>query len=136
VSNCEQTAPTLTCYVRFRETRFQGVRGRTRAAGHPLIHRSGTSATPPDWPFCASLEVWISRRARHQGTGTRLRYEENDLKANTNDKEKAKFRESNGETHENLRKLTSDPTLEGRDENKVGRIERKLDRTSEKALEK
>jgi len=57
------------------------------------------------------------------------------LKASINDRVKSKFRESKGETHQKLPKLTSDPTLEGRDENKVGRIERKIGR-AEKTLEK
>jgi hypothetical protein len=51
------------------------------------------------------------------------------LKANTNEKTKGRFRELKGKTDEKLMKLTSDPTLEARDENKVGRIERKIDRT-------
>jgi uncharacterized protein YjbJ (UPF0337 family) len=49
------------------------------------------------------------------------------LKARTSDKVRAKFHELKGETNEKLRKLTHDPTLEARDENKVGRIERKSD---------
>jgi len=57
------------------------------------------------------------------------------LKASTNEKVKSKLREPKGETHQKLGKLTNDPTLEGRDENKVGRIERKISR-AEKALEK
>jgi hypothetical protein len=61
--------------------------------------------------------------------------EANNLKASISSGVKGKFRESKGETHQKLRKLTNDPTLEGKDENKVGRIERKTDR-GEKALEK
>jgi hypothetical protein len=60
----------------------------------------------------------------------RLRYEENILKASMNDKVKGKFPELKGETNGKLRKVMSDPTLEARDENKVGRIERKLDRAA------
>jgi uncharacterized protein YjbJ (UPF0337 family) len=61
--------------------------------------------------------------------------EANTLKATTNNGAKGKFRKSKGQTSERFRKLTSDPTLEGRDENKVGRIERKIGQ-AEKALEK
>jgi hypothetical protein len=61
--------------------------------------------------------------------------EENIMKASTNDAVKRKFREVKGETNEKLRKLTHDPTLEGNDENKVGRIERKIG-PSEQVLEK
>lgn len=57
------------------------------------------------------------------------------MKASTNDEVKSKFHEVKGEGSEKLRKLTNDPTLEGRDENKVGRIQRKIGR-AEKALEK
>jgi hypothetical protein len=65
----------------------------------------------------------------------RLCNEENILKARTNDKVKGKSPESKGKTNETMRRLTSDPTLEARDENKVGRIERKLDPAG-KPLEK
>jgi hypothetical protein len=61
--------------------------------------------------------------------------EANILKASTNDNVKGKFRGSRGETNDKLRKLTNDPTLEGKDENKVGRIERKIVRTG-KTIEK
>ena len=57
------------------------------------------------------------------------------MKASTNDEVKGKFHEVKGETNEKLRKLMNDPTLEGKDENKVGRVQRKIGRT-EKALEK
>jgi hypothetical protein len=86
VSNCEQTYPTLTCYVR---------------PGNLISRFSGGSI----------------------------------LKASTNNRVKAKFRKSKGETNGKFQKLTNDPTLEGRDENKVGRIERKIGR-AEKALAK
>ena len=56
------------------------------------------------------------------------------MKANANDK--VKSRELKSETSGKLWKLTKDPTLEGSNENKVGRIERKSDRTTEKALKK
>jgi hypothetical protein len=56
------------------------------------------------------------------------------MKASTNDEEKAKFHEV-GETNEKLRKLMNDPTLEGRDKNKVGRVQRKSG-PAEKALNK
>jgi uncharacterized protein YjbJ (UPF0337 family) len=57
------------------------------------------------------------------------------MKASTNDEVKGKFHEVKGESNEKLRKLTNDPTLEGKDENKVGRVQRKIGR-AEKALEK
>ena len=57
------------------------------------------------------------------------------MKASTNDEVKGKFHEVKGESNEKLRKLTNDPTLEGKDENKVGRIQRKIGR-AEKTLEK
>jgi uncharacterized protein YjbJ (UPF0337 family) len=38
---------------------------------------------------------------------------------------KAKVHESKGKAKEKLGKVMNDPTLEGRDENKVGRIQRK-----------
>jgi len=46
------------------------------------------------------------------------------MKASANAKDK--FRKVKGETDEKLRGLTNDPTLEGKDENTVGRVERKL----------
>jgi|HubBroStandDraft_1064217.scaffolds.fasta_scaffold299906_1 hypothetical protein len=46
------------------------------------------------------------------------------MKASANAKDK--IRKVKGETDEKLRALTNDPTLEGRDENSVGRVERKL----------
>jgi uncharacterized protein YjbJ (UPF0337 family) len=51
------------------------------------------------------------------------------VKESINDKVKGKFHELKSETNEKLRKLTNDPTLEARDENKVGRIERKSERS-------
>jgi hypothetical protein len=46
------------------------------------------------------------------------------MKAKTNDEVKGKLakRETNGK----FRNLTNDPTLEGKDENKVGRFQRKI----------
>jgi len=55
------------------------------------------------------------------------------MKARTNGEVNGKVHEVKGETNEKLRKPTNDPTLEGKDENKVGRIQRKSGR-SEKAL--
>jgi hypothetical protein len=52
------------------------------------------------------------------------------MKASTNAEEKAKFHEV-GETNEKLRKLMNDPTLEGKGENKVGRVQRKIGRYGE-----
>ena len=57
------------------------------------------------------------------------------MKASTNDEVKGKFHEVKGETNEKLRKLMNEPTLEGKDENKVGRVQRRIGGT-EKALEK
>jgi uncharacterized protein YjbJ (UPF0337 family) len=48
------------------------------------------------------------------------------MKASTNDEAKDQFHEVKGETNEKSRKLTNDPTLEGKDENKVGRVQRKI----------
>jgi uncharacterized protein YjbJ (UPF0337 family) len=53
------------------------------------------------------------------------------MKTRTNNG-KGKFHEVEGKTNERSRKLTNDPTLEGRDENKVGRIQRKI-RPADKA---
>jgi hypothetical protein len=57
------------------------------------------------------------------------------MKASTNDVIKRNIRAVKGETNQKLRKLMNDPTLEGKDENKVGRIERKIDHAP-KPLEK
>jgi len=38
---------------------------------------------------------------------------------------RGKFNEPNNKTKEDVGKLMDDPTLEGKDENKVGRIQRK-----------
>ena len=57
------------------------------------------------------------------------------MKASTNGEVNGKVHEVKGETKEKLRKLTNDPTLEGKDENKVGRVQRKIGR-AEKAIEK
>ena len=43
---------------------------------------------------------------------------------------KGKFHEAKGKSKEKLGKLMNDPTLEGKDENKVGRVERKILRDS------
>jgi len=49
------------------------------------------------------------------------------MKANANNDEvKGKFHEVKGKTNGKVRKLTDDPTLEGKDENKVGRVQRKI----------
>jgi hypothetical protein len=53
----------------------------------------------------------------------------------TNNGAKGKFREVKRETNERLRKLMNDPTLEGKDENKVGRVQRKIG-GAEKVAEK
>ena len=57
------------------------------------------------------------------------------MKASTNNGAKGKFHEVKREPKERLRKLMNDPTLEGKDENKVGRIERRIDQPK-KPLEK
>jgi len=41
---------------------------------------------------------------------------------------KSKFHEIKGKTKEELGKVMNDPTLEGKDENKVGRVQRKTGR--------
>ncbi len=56
------------------------------------------------------------------------------MKVSTNGERKGKVHEVKGETNEKFRKVTNDPTLEGKDENKVGRIQRKT-RPMEKADE-
>jgi uncharacterized protein YjbJ (UPF0337 family) len=50
------------------------------------------------------------------------------MKASTNNQAKGKVQEVNGGTKEKLGRLTNDPTLEGKDENKVGRFQRKIGR--------
>ena len=57
------------------------------------------------------------------------------MKAIANDAGKGSCHDIEGETNEEVQELTEDPTLEGRDENTVGRVEPKVGRT-EKALEK
>jgi uncharacterized protein YjbJ (UPF0337 family) len=57
------------------------------------------------------------------------------MKASTNGEVNGNVHEVKGETKEKLRKLTNDPTLEGKDENKVGRVQRKIG-CAEIALEK
>jgi hypothetical protein len=54
------------------------------------------------------------------------------MKASTNNAAKGKFHEVKREKR--LRKLMNDPTLEGKDENKVGRVQRKIgpEKTAEK----
>jgi len=49
------------------------------------------------------------------------------MKANiNNDEVKPKFHFVKGAIKLQVRKLTDDPTLEGKDENKVGRVQRKI----------
>ena len=48
------------------------------------------------------------------------------MKASTDNGAKGKFQQVKCETNERLRKLMNDPTLEGKDENKVGRVQRKI----------
>jgi hypothetical protein len=57
------------------------------------------------------------------------------MKASTDNGAKGKFQQVKRETNERLRKLMNDPTLEGKDENKVGRVQRKIGRP-EKTAEK
>ena len=57
------------------------------------------------------------------------------MKASTDNGAKGKFQQVKRETNEWLRKLMNDPTLEGKDENKVGRVQRKIGH-SEKTAEK
>jgi hypothetical protein len=56
------------------------------------------------------------------------------MKSSTGDEVKGKFQEVKSKTKKELAKL-NDPTLEGRDENKVGRVQRKT-RQAENVLEK
>jgi uncharacterized protein YjbJ (UPF0337 family) len=60
--------------------------------------------------------------------------EENSMKSSTKDEVKGKFQEVKGETKKELGKM-NDPTLEGKDENKVGRVQRKTGH-AENVLEK
>ena len=56
------------------------------------------------------------------------------MKASTNNGSKGKFHQVKRETNER-RNLMNDPTLEGKDENKVGRVQRKIggaEKTAEK----
>ena len=48
------------------------------------------------------------------------------MKASTVDEVKRKFREVKCEANKKSRKATNDSTLEGKDENKVGRVQRKI----------
>jgi uncharacterized protein YjbJ (UPF0337 family) len=48
------------------------------------------------------------------------------MKASTNDEAKGQFHEVKGEANKKFRKPANDPTLEGKDENKVGRVQRKI----------
>ena len=50
------------------------------------------------------------------------------MKSITEDEVKGKFNELKGKTKVELGKLMNDPTLEGKDENKVGRVQRKTAR--------
>jgi len=51
------------------------------------------------------------------------------MKANiNNDEVKPKFHFVKGAIKLQIRRLTDDPTLEGKDENKVGRVQRKIHR--------
>lgn len=54
------------------------------------------------------------------------------MKASTDAEVNRKFHKVMGEANKKSRQATNDPTLEGKDENKVGRIERKIAR-AEKA---
>jgi hypothetical protein len=60
--------------------------------------------------------------------------EENSMRSSTEDEVKRKSQEVKGNTQKELRKL-NDPTLEGKDENKVGRVQRKT-RQAGNVLEK
>jgi uncharacterized protein YjbJ (UPF0337 family) len=55
------------------------------------------------------------------------------MKSSAEDKVKGKLHEVKGKTKEELGKLMNDPTLEGIDENKVGRIQRNPFRRAESA---
>jgi hypothetical protein len=58
------------------------------------------------------------------------------MKASTNNDElKDKFHKVKHETNGRARKLMEDPTLEGKDENQVGRIQRRIG-SAAKAIEK
>jgi hypothetical protein len=61
--------------------------------------------------------------------------EEKIMKASIGAKVKSRLHEVKGETDEKVRKLMNDPTLEGKDENKIGRFQSKIGR-AEKPLEK
>jgi uncharacterized protein YjbJ (UPF0337 family) len=47
------------------------------------------------------------------------------MKSSAEDKVKSTFHAIKGKPKEKLRKLMNDPTLEGKDENKIGRVQRK-----------
>jgi uncharacterized protein YjbJ (UPF0337 family) len=47
------------------------------------------------------------------------------MKSSAENKIKSKIQAVKGKPKEELRRLMNDPTLEGKDENKVGRIQRK-----------
>jgi uncharacterized protein YjbJ (UPF0337 family) len=49
------------------------------------------------------------------------------MKSSTKNEVKGKFYEVKGKTKERWVKLMNDPTLEGKDENKVGRIQERID---------
>ena len=48
------------------------------------------------------------------------------MKVSTAERVKRKLNAGKVDTHEKPRNLTNDPTLEGKDENKVGRFQRKI----------
>jgi uncharacterized protein YjbJ (UPF0337 family) len=52
-------------------------------------------------------------------------FQEKNMKSSTEDKVKSKFHQMKDKTKKELGKLMNDPTLEGKDENKVGRVQRK-----------
>lgn len=61
--------------------------------------------------------------------------EEKGMKSSAENKVKGKFCKVKGKTKEDLGRLMNDPTLEGIDENKVGRIQRKT-RQADNGLKK
>jgi uncharacterized protein YjbJ (UPF0337 family) len=61
--------------------------------------------------------------------------EEKGMKSSAENEVKGKFCKVKGKTKEDLGRLMNDPTLEGIDENKVGRIQRKT-RQADNGLKK
>ena len=57
------------------------------------------------------------------------------MKSSADNQVKGKFHEVKGRTKEQLAKLMNDPTLEGKDENTIGRFERKT-RQADNGLKK